>query len=46
VWAMVATLLAVTNRIYADEGSDINDIVELGRGAVFGLVAFAIMGAT
>lgn len=44
VWAMVATLLAVTNRIYADEGSDINDIVELGRGAVFGLVAFAIMG--
>lgn len=44
IWAMTATATATTNRTFADEGSDINDIVELGRGAVFGLVAFAIMG--
>ena len=44
VWAMIATKLAMVNREYADKGSDINNIVELARGAVFGFVAFAIMG--
>ena len=48
VWAVVATQLAKINREYADEGSDINNIVELVRGATFGWAAFGMflfMGA-
>jgi hypothetical protein len=45
IWAMAATLLAVTNRTLADVGDDINDKVEAARGADFGAVAFAIMCA-
>jgi hypothetical protein len=44
LWAMYATALATVNRREADKGFDENDKVELVRGAVFGLVAFAIMG--
>jgi len=44
IWAMAATLSAVTNRTLADVGDDINDKVEAMRGAAFGVVAFAIMG--
>lgn len=42
VWAMIATQLAVINREYADDGSDINNIVELTRGAAFGWAAFGM----
>ena len=44
VWATVATSLAIDNRTMADIGDDINDKVELTRGAAFGVAAFAIMG--
>jgi hypothetical protein len=44
LWAMHATCLATVNRREADKGFDENDKVELARGAVFGVVAFAIMG--
>ena len=45
LWAMIATLLAVMNRIFADKGVDENAIVELSRGAIFGVVAFSMIGA-
>lgn len=44
LWAVVATQAAINNRTFADVGDDINDRVELARGAAFGTVAFAIMG--
>jgi hypothetical protein len=44
LWAGHATYLATLNRAHADLGTDFNDIVELIRGAVFGVAAFAIMG--
>jgi hypothetical protein len=44
LWAMIATALATVNRREADKGFDENDKVELARGAVFGVVAFAIVG--
>ena len=44
LWAMHATCLATVNRREADKGFDENDKVELARGAVFGVVAFAILG--
>jgi hypothetical protein len=44
LWAMYATALATVNRREADKGFDENDKVELARGAVFGVLAFAIMG--
>ena len=43
LWTMIATQLAMTNREYANEGSDINNVVELTRGAAFGWAAYGIL---
>lgn len=43
VWAMIATQLAHINREYANKGRDINNIVELARGAGFGVAVAAVI---
>lgn len=43
VWAMIVTKLAMVNRDYANKGRDINNIVELARGAGFGVAVAAVI---
>lgn len=42
LWALIATQMAVINRENADDGIDINNIVELARGAAFGWAAWGM----
>lgn len=43
VWVFWATYLACYNGVMAEDGEDVNDKVELARGAGFGVVAVAII---
>lgn len=43
VWAALATYLAVENAEYARVGIDVNNSVELGRGALFGIAMFTVL---
>lgn len=42
-WAGLATYLAVENAVYSKLGVDINDFIELCRGALFGIAMFTVL---